>query len=65
MKRLYLSTRDKKIGGVCGGIAEYYAVDPTIIRIVTVVLTVMTGVVPMLICYALAWIIIPNEPPAK
>jgi phage shock protein C len=49
---------------VCGGIAEYFSVDPTIIRIVTVVLTVMTGVVPLLICYALAWIIIPNEPPA-
>jgi len=33
MKKLYLSTSDKKIGGVCGGIGEYFDKDPTLIRI--------------------------------
>ena len=42
-KRLYKS-RDKKVCGVCGGIAEYFGVDPTIIRLVYVLLVLFTGV---------------------
>jgi phage shock protein C len=61
MKRLHLS-RDKKIGGVCGGIAEYLDLDPTIVRLVTVVLAVATAVFPLLIIYLVAWMIIPHPP---
>ncbi len=62
MKRLYLSTTDKKIGGICGGIAEYFEIDPTIIRLVTVILALITAVVPVVIGYLIAWIIIPRKP---
>jgi phage shock protein C len=62
MKRLLLSSSDKKIGGVCGGIAEYMDLDPTIVRLLTVVLAVITAVIPVLVGYVLAWIIIPRAP---
>ena len=60
MKRLYRSKKDRILGGVCAGLGEHLDVDPTIIRLVWVVLTVFsmgTGV----IVYILAWIIIPEE----
>ncbi len=62
MKRLFLSTSDKKLGGVCGGIAEYMELDPTIVRLLTVVLALFTAVIPVLIAYILAWIIVPRHP---
>lgn len=62
MKRLYLSTTDKKIGGVCGGIAEYFDVDPTIVRLLTVILGLVTWVVPVIVGYLIGWIIIPRKP---
>jgi phage shock protein C len=62
MKRLFLSATDKKLGGVCGGIAEYMERDPTIVRLLTVVLALFTAVIPVLIGYVLAWIIIPRKP---
>jgi phage shock protein C len=62
MNRLYLSTSDKKIGGVCGGIAEYMELDPTIVRLITAVLMLITAVIPVLIGYVIAWIIIPRKP---
>ncbi len=64
MKRLYLSSADKKLGGVCGGIAEYMELDPTIVRLLTVVLGLITAVIPVLIGYIIAWIIIPRKPAA-
>ena len=62
MKRLFLSTSDKKLGGVCAGIAEYLELDPTIVRLLTVVLALITAVIPVLIGYVIAWIIIPRKP---
>ena len=62
MKRLYLSN-DKKLAGVCGGIAEYMDVDPTIVRLVAVVIALVTAVVPFCIAYLIAWLIIPVTPP--
>jgi phage shock protein PspC (stress-responsive transcriptional regulator) len=62
MKRLYLSTTDKKIAGVCGGLAEYMEVDSTVVRLATVVVAVITGVVPLVIGYVIAWFIIPKKP---
>jgi phage shock protein PspC (stress-responsive transcriptional regulator) len=64
MKRLYLSVTDKKLGGVCGGIAEYMDLDPTIVRLVTAVLGLITGVIPFLIGYIIGWIVIPRKPAA-
>ena len=60
MKRLTLSATDKKIAGVCGGIAEYAEIDPTVVRLVLVVLTLATAVVPLVIAYLVAWMIMPT-----
>ncbi|BDC35649.1 PspC domain-containing protein [Candidatus Methanoliparum sp. LAM-1] len=61
-KRLYRSKKNKIIGGVCGGIAEYLDIDPTVIRIIYVLLTIFTEFLPGIIVYLLLWLIIPNEP---
>ncbi len=60
MKRLMLSRNDRKIAGVCGGLGEYFDVDPTLIRLGVVVVGLVTAVIPMLIAYILAWFIIPT-----
>jgi phage shock protein C len=62
-KQLTLSATDKKIAGVCGGIAEYLDVDPTIVRLIWVALSVVPGgFVGGALAYFLAWIIIPKAP---
>lgn len=60
MKKLYLSETDKKITGVCGGIAEYFQVDSTLIRLGWVVLSFFPPF-PGIIAYILAFIIIPKR----
>jgi phage shock protein PspC (stress-responsive transcriptional regulator) len=65
MRRLYLSSTEKKIGGVCGGLAEYFDLDPTIVRLVAVVIALATAVFPVVIGYILAWIIVPHKPVEK
>jgi len=61
MKKLYLSNSDKIIGGVCGGVAEYFEIDPTLIRLIAVIATVLTGFVGGIIIYIVAMIIIPKD----
>ena len=61
MRRLFLSDSDKKIAGVCGGVAEMMDIDPTIVRLVTVILAVITGIIPFVIGYLIAWWIIPHR----
>ena len=62
-KQLTLSATDKKMAGVCGGIAEYLDVDPTIVRLIWVALSVVPGgFVGGALAYFLAWIIIPKAP---
>ena len=62
MKRLYLSQSDKKFAGVCGGIAQTYDVDPTLVRLGFVFVDLITGIVPLFIVYIVAWLIIPKGP---
>jgi phage shock protein C len=62
-KRLTLSATDKKLAGVCGGLAEYLDVDATVVRLIWVALSVVPGgFVGGAIAYVLAWIIIPKAP---
>ena len=59
MKRLYRSKKDRMLGGVCAGLGEHFDIDPTVIRLVWAVITVIsigTGV----LVYILAWILIPE-----
>jgi phage shock protein C len=62
MKRLYISETDKKLAGVCGGVAEYLEVDSTVVRVITIVIAVATAFLPVAIAYLLAWLIIPRKP---
>ena len=62
-KQLMLSATNKKLAGVCGGLAQYLDVDPTIVRLVWVALSVVPGgFVGGGLAYFLAWIIIPKAP---
>jgi phage shock protein C len=58
--RLYRSGRDRILGGVCGGLGEYFDVDPVIIRLLFVALAFAGGL--GIILYIIAWIIIPRNP---
>lgn len=61
MKRLYRSKKERRIAGICGGIAEYFDVDPTLVRLIMILILIFTGFVPMIIVYLIAWVIIPEE----
>lgn len=62
-RRLMRSATDKKIAGVCGGLAEYFGVDATPIRLLWVILSILCGaVVGGAIAYLVAWLIIPRPP---
>jgi phage shock protein PspC (stress-responsive transcriptional regulator) len=60
-KRLYRSKTDKKIAGVCGGLAQYFNIDPTIVRIGFVIL-LLPGGLPGFVPYVIMWTIVPEEP---
>lgn len=62
-KRLYRSRRERMISGVCGGIADYFAVDPTLVRVIWVLVTLTSGGLGFL-AYIAAIIIVPEEPRA-
>lgn len=63
MKRLYRSTTNRKISGVCGGLGEYFNIDPTIVRVIFVILA-LPGGLPGVIPYAILWIVVPQGPEA-
>jgi phage shock protein C len=60
-KRLKRSTTDVWLGGVCGGIAEYFDIDPTLVRIGYVVLSLGSAAFPGLLIYLILWMIMPKE----
>jgi phage shock protein PspC (stress-responsive transcriptional regulator) len=60
MKKLYRSQTNKKIAGICGGVGELMDIDPTIIRLATVILGLATGIFPFFIGYLIAWWIVPE-----
>jgi phage shock protein C len=64
-KRLYRSTTQKMLAGVCGGLAEYFDADVSLVRLLTVGLALVTAVLPMFFFYIIAWIVIPQGQPAK
>ena len=59
-KKLYRSRKDYMIGGVCGGIAEYFEIDSTLVRLLAVLIVLLGGA--GVIAYIIAWIIIPKNP---
>jgi phage shock protein C len=61
MKKLYRSSSDKKIAGVCGGLAEYFNIDATIIRVIFILL-LLPGGFPGFIPYVVLLIVAPVKP---
>lgn len=62
-KRLFRSQTRKMLGGVCAGLGDYFDIDVTLVRLIFVAITLVTAIIPMLIFYLIAWIIIPVEEP--
>ena len=61
MKQIYLSS-DKKFLGVCGGLADYFKVDATLIRIAVACIALYTAVIPALIIYVIMSFVFPHQP---
>jgi len=61
-KRLYRSSSDVMLGGVAAGLAEYFNLDPTIMRLLFVLLAFVTGGLPALLVYAVLWAVVPRSP---
>jgi phage shock protein C len=59
-RKLYRSKTDRKLAGVCGGLAQYFNLDATLIRVLFVLLAVLGG--SGLVLYLAMWIIVPKEP---
>ena len=62
-KRLYRSRHERMVAGVAGGLGEYFNIDPTLIRLLFVILTFLGG--PGLLAYIIFWIVVPEEPVAN
>jgi len=61
IKKLYRSKDNRVFAGILGGIGEYLNVDPVVIRVAFVALTVFTGIVPGIIFYIVALLIVPEK----
>ena len=64
MKRLLRSRDDAQLAGVCAGLGRYLEMDPVFIRVVTLAVTFLTGILPGVLSYIAAWIIVPPQPQA-
>lgn len=61
MKKLMRSRKDKMIAGVCGGIAEYFNQDPTLVRIIYVLVSIFSIAFPGILVYIILWLVIPES----
>ncbi|RMD87867.1 MAG: PspC domain-containing protein [Calditrichaeota bacterium] len=64
-KKLTRSTKDRMIGGVCGGLANYFNIDPSIVRILWVLLTLTGPIFMGILAYIIMLIVIPEETVAE
>ena len=55
------SRSDRKIGGVVAGLAKYFGIDPTLARVLYVIVSVLSVAFPGILVYILLWVIIPQE----
>ena len=60
-KRL-VRPRNRKIAGVCAGLAEYFDLDVILVRVLWLIVTFFSGIIPGVIGYVVAWIVMPEEP---
>ncbi len=64
-KKLYRSSKQRMIAGICGGLAEYFDIDVNIMRLLFVAISLLSVLFPMAIFYIIAWIIVPEEEKSK
>ena len=62
IRRLYRSTEESRLAGVCAGLADYLEIDPVMVRLLWLLVTIFTGFVPGVVGYLVAWLIVPEEP---
>jgi len=60
-KRLFRSKNDRMLAGICGGIAQYMDVDPTVVRLIFALASFFTVVFPGVLIYLIMWIVVPKE----
>jgi len=59
-RKLYRSRSDRKLAGVCGGLAAFFSLDPTLIRVLFVILALAGG--SGIVIYLAMWIMVPSQP---
>ena len=64
-KRLNRSRSDRKLAGVLGGVADYLGLDPSLVRLVYLIVTILTGIVPGVFLYLAMSFIVPLKPKAE
>jgi phage shock protein C len=65
MRKLHRSVSDRWLAGVFGGFAEGMDIDPNVVRLPALYLTLATGILPMLITYLVAWCVVPEGQPVQ
>jgi phage shock protein C len=61
VERLYRSSSERMVAGVCGGFGEYFGIDPTVVRVIFVLATIVTAFLLGIAAYLALWLIIPSE----
>lgn len=61
MKKLYRSKTERRLAGVCGGIAVYFNIDPTIVRLIWAFVSLMSASVPGILIYVICALVVPDE----
>lgn len=64
MRKLYRSKTERMLSGVCGGIAVYFNIDPTVVRLIWAFVSVFSAAVPGVLIYVICALVIPEEPDA-
>lgn len=59
-RRLARSVSDRWVAGVCGGIAHYFGLDPTVVRVAYILVSILSAAFPGLLVYIILWIVIPE-----
>ena len=59
---LRLSRRHRKIAGVCGGLAEWLGWDPTVVRVLYILVSVLSAEFPGILVYLILWLVVPRAP---
>lgn len=59
IRKLYRSRTSRQLAGVCGGLGEYFGIDPTLVRVVFVIMALLGG--PGILLYIILWLVMPEE----